>query len=127
MDYDTIFFKINHGKYYHYEGKHSPKQAVKPIKPAILSANVNDLDERQLSCIPKIRKNYEEQLEEYQKFVAGKTQLIKEFEADCAEAFGMKNHPKRNKLWAKAWEHGHASGLGDVLNWYSDLSDLLKD
>lgn len=46
--------------------------------------------------------------------------------ARLEEEHDMANHPKRDKLWSKAWEHGHAAGLDDVDTWYSDLVELVK-
>lgn len=33
---------------------------------------------------------------------------------------------KRDLLWNKAWEHGHANGLSEVLWWYDDLVELTR-
>lgn len=33
---------------------------------------------------------------------------------------------KREALWNKAWEHGHANGLSEVLWWYDDLVELTR-
>lgn len=38
---------------------------------------------------------------------------------------GIENHPKRDKFYAKAWEHGHSSGLHNVANDLVDLLDLM--
>lgn len=52
--------------------------------------------------------------------------LADECEARLAKENGMENHPKRSKLWYKAWEHGHSGGFPEIENWYIDLIDLVK-
>jgi len=47
------------------------------------------------------------------------------FEDDLAEAFGVTVHPKRLKLFAKAWDMGHSSGLHEVEHYYSELVELI--
>lgn len=52
--------------------------------------------------------------------------LIQRFRADVEIDFGMVDHPKAGKLWEKAWDHGHASGLSDVYSVYQDLVELVR-
>ena len=57
-----------------------------------------------------------------------------EAEAECTQAVigsleaehDMMNHPKRDRLWAKAWEHGHWSGYHEVISYYEDFLELVK-
>ena len=35
-------------------------------------------------------------------------------------------NPKRDLLWAKSWELGHANGLSEVEDVYDDLVELIK-
>lgn len=49
-----------------------------------------------------------------------------ELKARLERENGVVNHPKRDLLWAKAWEHGHSAGLSEVEIWYDDLVELLK-
>jgi hypothetical protein len=46
--------------------------------------------------------------------------------ARLEEEHGMAEHPKRDLLWSKAWEQGHATGLESVRYWYDDLVELIK-
>jgi hypothetical protein len=39
---------------------------------------------------------------------------------------GLAEHPRREMLWNKAWEHGHSAGLADVEYYYDDMAELLK-
>lgn len=49
------------------------------------------------------------------------------FKRDALEALGVSDHPKVDKLWTLAWEHGHASGFHDVWSWLNELVVLIKD
>jgi len=48
------------------------------------------------------------------------------FKSDLEEEFGVQNHIKKEKLFIIAYEYGHARGLHDVLDYYSDLVELIK-
>ena len=45
---------------------------------------------------------------------------------DLETEHGLTNHPKRDKLWSLAWEHGHSYGYSEVAGYYEDFSELLK-
>jgi hypothetical protein len=49
------------------------------------------------------------------------------FKADLFRELGIEENPKREKLFAKAWEDGHSSGLAEVENCAWNLVDLIKD
>lgn len=48
-----------------------------------------------------------------------------EFKQDALRDCGIADHPKADLCYSKAWEHGHANGLHDVLNYLRDFSELL--
>jgi len=50
----------------------------------------------------------------------------KQFKDDLALVNGLTDHPMLNKLWEKAWEHGHALGLHEVRYYFEDLMELLS-
>jgi len=52
--------------------------------------------------------------------------LNKLFQSDLAEDFGVTGHPKEQKLFELAWEHGHSSGYSDVYNYYVDFVELIN-
>ena len=43
------------------------------------------------------------------------------------EDVGLAKHPKRDKIYAYAWEQGHSGGYNDVWCVLSDIADLFKD
>ncbi len=50
---------------------------------------------------------------------------INKFRSDCAKECGVYGHPKEPILWRLAWDHGHASGLGEVWTYYQEFSELI--
>jgi hypothetical protein len=52
--------------------------------------------------------------------------LHDEFKADAFAEAGITGNPKAEKCWDLAWEHGHASGYSDVLNYLVEFSELIK-
>lgn len=49
------------------------------------------------------------------------------FKTDLFAELGIEDNPKREKLFAKAWEDGHSSGFVEVENCAWNLVDLIKD
>lgn len=47
-----------------------------------------------------------------------------EMEALAAD-YELIGHPKRNRIWAMAWENGHSGGHSDVIYWYDELAELV--
>jgi len=47
------------------------------------------------------------------------------FVRDLAEEFGMSDHPKKDAVFALAWEYGHSGGYTEVHNYYMDLVGLV--
>lgn len=53
-------------------------------------------------------------------------QRLKEFEEDLAEHLGIRDNPKRDLLFSKAWERGHAHGFSEVLGCAEDLVEIIE-
>lgn len=49
------------------------------------------------------------------------------FRKALAKEYGVKDHPKEAVLWRLAWEHGHSSGLHDVIYYYEDFLQLITN
>jgi hypothetical protein len=41
--------------------------------------------------------------------------------------FGVENHPKKDKCFELAWEHGHANRDSEVRLYFEDFVALIKD
>jgi hypothetical protein len=53
--------------------------------------------------------------------------LQEEFINDLFEYYGVKDNPKREAVYALAYEYGHANGYSEICNHFSDLVNLIKD
>jgi hypothetical protein len=94
----------------------------------IPAGSLTDIQFEQLKALREVYKanqaEYHRTLDLYRKEEGRLNDIFKQ---DCEEAEGFTNHPKKDKLWSKAWEHGHASGYGDIYSWYRELAELLRD
>lgn len=46
--------------------------------------------------------------------------------ARLAEETGLTKHPKLEKVWELAWDHGHSYGLADVELYFREYAELVK-
>ena len=53
--------------------------------------------------------------------------LREQFKQDLEMEHGLDDHPKRDRLFELAWEHGHSSGYREVAIYYDEFAELLKD
>ena len=53
--------------------------------------------------------------------------LQEEFINDLFEYYGVKDNPKREAVYALAYEYGHANGHSEIANHFSDFVTLIKD
>jgi len=76
-------------------------------------------------------KNWEKDIEEYRErikvFNAETRRLEDQFKHDALDDVGLLNHPKADKIYSKAWEDGHSSGLYSVYQELCDLAELFLD
>lgn len=49
-----------------------------------------------------------------------------EIKVRLLEKHGLTDHPKADKLFEMAWEHGHSAGEHEVDYWVQDLAELVK-
>ena len=110
--------------YYRDAGKY-PSQPIKPTIKSIGLASSAQLRSYAdaIEAYEKEMENYEEELHAYQ---VRKNNLEEEFQKDLIEENDLTGHPKAALLYIKAWDHGHASGLDEVMYWFNDLAELLR-
>lgn len=53
-------------------------------------------------------------------------ELWTEFREALEKAYQMQNHPKKDRIWEKAWDDGHRGGYTEILNAYDELVELLS-
>jgi hypothetical protein len=47
------------------------------------------------------------------------------FRKTLAQAYGVSEHPKEERLWELAWSKGHANGYAEVALEYDELVTLI--
>jgi hypothetical protein len=52
--------------------------------------------------------------------------ICNQFKQDLFKEFDVKDNPKADLCFSKAWEVGHAWGYGEVYNHFQDLVELIK-
>lgn len=52
---------------------------------------------------------------------------IDKFKKDLFDELGIANNPKREKLYAKAYQMGHAYCYSDIYGYACDLVELIED
>lgn len=73
---------------------------------------------------------YEVKLKEYDKTYSRKqNERLMQFRQDLAIENGLDKFPKAisDKVYAKAWEDGHSSGLYEVATNYEELAEMVLD
>lgn len=61
-----------------------------------------------------------------QAYQAAQAELHEQFKQDLFRENGVVGNPKAELCFQKAWEMGHASGVSEVENYFSDLVELIK-
>lgn len=54
------------------------------------------------------------------------SRLEHQFVLDLLAEHGVRDNPKANLCYQKAWDHGHAHGLSEVACIFEDLVELIK-
>lgn len=127
------------------EGKYAnkipyPDRPKKPVEPAIFGMRAGDMKATDLESLARQRKEYEQSLaahdaamKEYDKkreeHRKEEQRLEAQFKLDCeATCFGAGTgnlvQRKKDKVWSKAWEHGHADGFSNIWSWYEEFAEV---
>lgn len=77
----------------------------------------------QFNVVSGYVSEYHRLLEEYQTEYQSN---IQRFKQDLFDELSISDNPKRELLYAKAWDHGHSAGLYDVYNVAQDLVELIE-
>jgi len=54
------------------------------------------------------------------------SEIRAKFREALEKEYGMQNHPKKDKIWEKAWDDGHSGGWTEILITYDELVELIK-
>lgn len=97
--------------------------------PKTLDERIADVEQETVERIARIRKATNgkiAQMREREKAKREANDRIGALRLKLEADYAMESHPKRELVWSKAWEHGHATGFADVEFWYSELVELVK-
>ncbi len=120
-----MYENIENGKY-----KNTKPYPDRPKQDPILKKTIGELSLEEITKAKDKQSQYEEEKKNYTKLVdewrkeEGRMNSL--FFDDCAKEEGIENHPKRSSVEVKAWEHGHASGYGDIWYWYKEFAELIR-
>jgi hypothetical protein len=97
----------------------------RPIKPRLsIKHTPEDVLEYHANLI-----NYQNDLNAWKEKLKKKNEkeqvLLAKFKTDLFEDLGIQDHPKKELLYSKAWERGHAHGFAEVYNHACDLAELI--
>ena len=117
-----VYAELTHGDRYTNKLDH-PKRPVRPRTPnSDIPADYIDFAER-LENFLLAKSVYKEELKAY---MCEQSRIEEQFRKELAEEFEVTDHPKEHVLWTRAWEEGHAYGLSEIYNKYSELAELVK-
>lgn len=54
-------------------------------------------------------------------------QLNEEFKQDLFAEYGVTNHPKAERVFELAYQYGHSAGYSEVMFYFGDLVQLIRD
>ena len=117
---DSVWTKLENNAYTNLE-----PYPIRPCKPTLSK-----------SATPTEVRQYADKLEQYEEELRGTRERMAAYNAltaaledafriDLESYYNTTGHPKADLLYSKSWERGHAYGLSEVANVYSDLVDLV--
>jgi hypothetical protein len=114
-----------------YELKDDPPdwRCRKPTRDPLLLKPAGELTAEQLAQIPSLQEKYERDLRAYERYWGSRKEkeaaLHAQFWEDVHKEFGLpQGHPFAERLLGLAWERGHSSGYGEVVNCLQNLTGL---
>jgi len=84
----------------------------------------------ELEAYKAAAKNTEAKIKEMEKEERRKRQeeereKVRAFRNNLEASYGVQDHPKANKVWELAWEHGHANGFSEIEHYYHEFVSLI--
>lgn len=106
-----------------YENK-VPYVRIPPNGVDMAHGNPDTMTVNQMSALrASERQRHRDQRDAHRQNERVMTAVLK---ADLETEHDVVGHPRADKLWDLAWDHGHSSGYSEVINYYEDLVELLK-
>lgn len=110
--------------------KNTLEYPARPTEPSVLRKRAKDLTSEELASLAEITRAYDDAKAAYEAdrraYGAESGRLNALLQADLEAEYGVTGHPKAELLWSKAYDRGHGSGMGDVINVWTDLVELIQ-
>lgn len=110
----NIYEKIRNGGYENKVPLSPPALEIDEVHTSV--ARAREMREEHVKARREQRRLYDEE----------EGRLRQVFQADLEAEYGLAGHPKADRLFGIAWDHGHSSGYSDVAGYYGELAELLK-
>ena len=109
------------------DGDFYPKSSCprKPVKPRLIGQHTSKEAEIYVEALKEYENDMVNWNDMESAWRAEYRDLQAKFKALAFGYCGINEHPKRERAWSMAWDHGHSSGLNDVLHHLEELSELL--
>lgn len=117
-----------------------PTKPKAPAEPLIFRMRAGDMEPVHIENLLAQRKVYADELAKHKKTLEEYDNAVKAyrqeenrleglFQSDCeGTCFGCATgeivKKKKEKVWAKAWEHGHANGYPTIWEWYQEFAEV---
>jgi hypothetical protein len=111
-----------------------PDRPRKPVEPRYIGPHTDEKDAEYCKATKEFAasmKKYADDLVQYRedqaKYSEEGIKVDFLFQQDAIKEVGLVNHPKASKIFAYAWEEGHAGGYSEVFYVLDGIKDLFKD
>ncbi len=84
---------------------------------------IQDEAAERISSVEAIAVRKIEQLQEREAVKEAWARVTEEWRNKLEAEYGTQDHPKRNLLWTKAYDHG--PGYPQIAHWYGEFAELL--
>lgn len=102
---------------------------TRPKAPAVLDKKASSLTADELATLAQVKADYDAAVVQHTADVKAyredQAKLENDFRRDLIAEFGMTGHPMADKVYGKAWEHGHSSGLSSVYFWFDEFMEVV--
>lgn len=102
----------------------------KPPYPKVLRKVVSTLTEDELNTISSVKKEYEKNLELYERKISdynSKQKKLKEnFYNDLKSTFNITDDKLHSRIYSYAYDLGHSEGLHSILSHYEEIVYVIR-
>ena len=107
------------------EYKNTDEYPRKPHAPTITSNATPDEYRKHAVALEQHATDLQVYRNELEKWNVKQAELETQFSIDALADVGLTDHPKADKCFSFAWEHGHSSGYHEVYYWLEEIAELM--